>query len=388
MKIDKKNIRHWLYLIMFGLNVIGAIALRPLRRRKEKPQVVLYGHKLSGNLLALYEYIRKNHSTDFDIAFLTMDGAYHQALIRQGVTSVLATRLQCLSLLVRADALVSDHGLHTMSFMLSFSDLKFFDVWHGIPFKGFDAEDFRVQHRYDECWVASPLLEKMYVERFGFKPDQIKVTGYARTDLLVNQNKDIDQIKRSFGLVGDTGKIVLFAPTWKQDAQNRSIFPFGMDEQSFFSALSELAVSTNATFVMRAHLNSGNGTSSSWPRIVQLPYAQYPDTEALLLISDILVCDWSSIAFDYLLLNRPTLFLDVEAPFAKGFALDASYRFGGIVPTMGELLHLLERYLDDPAVYVSCYSVAVADIRSKVYGVYADGLSTQRCVEQLKNKTF
>ena len=34
----------------------------------------------------------------------------------------------------------------------------------------------------------------------------------------------------------------------------------------------------------------------------------------------------SSIAFDFLLLERPTIFLDVEAPFAKGLSLDASHR--------------------------------------------------------------
>src|SRR5690606_40302310 len=60
--------------------------------------------------------------------------------------------------------------------------LRFFDVWHGIPFKGFDADDFRVQHRYDECWVASPLLRDLYIQRFGFEPQRVVATGYARTD--------------------------------------------------------------------------------------------------------------------------------------------------------------------------------------------------------------
>lgn len=385
MKIDKKNIRHWFYLIMFGLNVMAAIALRPLRGRKAKPQLLLYGHKLSGNLLALYEHIRKSHQTDFEIAFLTMDAAYHQALVSEGVTSVLVTRPQGLRFLIKADAIISDHGLHVMSLLLTFSGLKFFDVWHGIPFKGFDAKDFRIQQRYSECWVASPLMAKMYVERFGFNPDQVRATGYGRTDQLVRQDKDVVAIKHRFGLTGaDVGKIVLFAPTWKQDAQQRSIFPFGMDEQTFVSALSDLAVRTNSTFVMRAHLNSGNGSDRTWQRIVQRPHAQYPDTEALLLISDMLVCDWSSIAFDYLLLDRPTLFLDVEAPFAKRLSLDASYRYGPIIQNMSELLQLLQRYLNDPAEYAANYSESAKKICADVYGSYADGEATARYVERLQ----
>jgi len=385
MKIDKKNIVHWIVLALFAINVIAAILFRPFCNKKSKKKIVLYGHKLSGNLLAIYEYLKAHDQVGCDVVFLTMDQRYYYELIADDLSSVLATRFQCIKLLSKADAVISDHGLHVMSLMLYFSNLKFFDVWHGIPFKGFDAKDFRIQQRYDECWVASPLLEKIYIERFGFRPNKIKITGYARTDVLVKQDKNREQIKRSFGLVdGDIGKIVLFAPTWKQDAQQRSLFPFGMDERAFFRALSELAQRNHATFVMRAHLNSGNGTNSTWPGIVQLPHAQYPDTESLLLVSDILVCDWSSIAFDFLLLNRPTLFLDVEAPFAKGFSLDASYRFGPIIANMGELLELLQRYLNEPWEYEARYSEHAKKIRNDVYGEYADGAATIRCVGRLR----
>ena len=73
----------------------------------------------------------------------------------------------------------------------TFGDLAFFDVWHGIPFKGFDAEDFRVQRHYDETWVASPLLRDLYVDRFSFEPERVVPTGYARTDRLVRRDDDL-----------------------------------------------------------------------------------------------------------------------------------------------------------------------------------------------------
>ncbi len=388
MKIDKTNPAHWLYLAMFGANVVLAMVLRAFMRRPTKPRVVLYGHRLCGNLLAIHDYLRAHCVDDFDVVFMTMDPAYFRELRSAGVSSVLAIAPACITLLARADAVISDHGLHAMQWLPGRTSLKFFDVWHGIPFKGFDADDFRLQHRYDEVWVASPLMRKMYVERYGFDADKVKVTGYARTDRLVRQDEDVVAIKRRLGLDGpDVGKVVLFAPTWKQDAHQRSIYPFGTDEQAFLRSLSELARCAGCTIVMRTHLNSGTAASGTWERIVQRPFADYPDTEALLLASDILVCDWSSIAFERLLLERPTLFLDVEAPFAKGFSLDASHRYGEIVGSMHALLTSLQRYLGEPQAYQLDYGEKQAAICVGVYGGYADGKASERCVARLRMAT-
>src|SRR5690606_21993965 len=123
------------------------------------PLVVLYGHKLGGNLLAL----RRQAYADggWRMVFLTMDASYARELRKDGVEACIATRPACIALLARARAVVSDHGLHSMQWMPGRSSLKFFDVWHGIPFKGFDADDFRLQQRYDEVWVASGLLKDL-----------------------------------------------------------------------------------------------------------------------------------------------------------------------------------------------------------------------------------
>lgn len=384
MKIDKKKPLHWLLLAMFGLNVILAMAWRKVRQPKTGRSIVLYGHKLNGSLLAIYRGLRQSDEK-WNVHFLTMDKQYYSQLRGRGEACVLATSPTCVSLLASADAIVSDHGLHVLKFMLDRSEIKFFDVWHGIPFKGFDSDDFCLQHRYDEIWVASQLMAKMYVERYGFDEKQVKVTGYARTDRLVTRGEDIHQIKRRLGLDGaDVGKIVLFAPTWKQDSNHRSVFPFGLPEQEFFQALSDLARRSGSTFVMRAHLNSEVATDEVWDRIVRRPHSSYPDTEELLLISDVLVCDWSSIAFDYLLLQRPTIFLEVEAPFAKGFSLGPEYRFGPVVPDMDGLLQTLESCLEQPASYQATFGERAGKIQEAIYGANATGMATSRCVGRLR----
>jgi CDP-glycerol glycerophosphotransferase (TagB/SpsB family) len=378
MKIDRRSPRHWLYLALFAANVLAALLLRPLRRRGPRRRIVLYGHKLNGNLLALYR--RLASVPDYEVAFLTLDPAYARALAAQGANHQLATTPGCARWLATAAAVISDHGLHALGLMLGRSDLKFIDVWHGIPFKGFDADDFRVQHRYDEVWVASPLLRKLYTGRFGFDPARVHTTGYARTDRLVKPAADRSALRRQFGL-GD-GPVVLFAPTWQQDARGRSIYPFGLDAGAFLDALARTCRPHGATVVVRAHLNSAL-TAPARESAVYLPHAQFPDTEALLLASDVLVCDWSSIAFDYLLLDRPTLFLDVPAPFRKGFSLGPEHRFGPVVSDLEALRQRLDQALGQPAAYRAEFGARHQAERAAIYGDFADGRAAERGAERL-----
>src|SRR5690606_23862132 len=130
--------------------------------------------------------------------------------------------------------------------MVHLSNLKFFDVWHGIPFKGFDSDDFQIQRQYDETWVASPLLAGMYVEKFGFRKDRVWPTGYPRTDRLVRETEPIEELRSRLGLPA-LRPVVLFAPTWTQDENNRSIFPFGTTAGEFIATAGELAVRCGAT---------------------------------------------------------------------------------------------------------------------------------------------
>jgi CDP-glycerol glycerophosphotransferase (TagB/SpsB family) len=387
VKIDRRSPLHWLYLVVFGVNVLAALIWRLVRRPTGRRLVVLYGHKLNGNLLAIYQYLSETPQAGVKPVFLTMDPVYHRELKGKGTTSCLAISPACTALLGDAAAVISDHGLHVMSLMLGRSSLKFFDVWHGIPFKGFDADDFRTQHRYDETWVASELMRDLYVQRFGFSAERVHVTGYARTDRLVQQKDDRQALERALNLGGlRVGKFVLFAPTWQQDAERRSVFPFGLNESGFLEAVAQVCRSHDATLLVRKHLNTGTSDTAQREGVVYVPSATYPDTETVLLISDVLICDWSSIAFDYLLLDRPTLFLEVEPPFRKGFSLGAEYRFGPVEASMPGLLAALEQCLAAPDDFHAEHRDRYREIRERVYGVRADGLAAQRCVERLLAK--
>jgi CDP-glycerol glycerophosphotransferase (TagB/SpsB family) len=208
-------------------------------------------------------------------------------------------------------------------------------------------------------------------------------TGYARTDVLINKNIDIGRVKQSIGITDPAKKVILFAPTWQQDENNRNIFPFNTSEESFLGELDTLCEMLSIVCVFRAHLNTASFDRVDYKNILFAPHSQFPDTEAILLISDVMVCDWSSIAFDFLLLDRPTVFLDVPPPFKKGFSLDESYRFGEVVKDFPSMLSFLERYITDADRYWRKHDDKSREIKKALYDGTADGFAGKRCCDRL-----
>ncbi|HET6804147.1 MAG TPA: CDP-glycerol glycerophosphotransferase family protein [Frateuria sp.] len=386
MKIDRKRPSHWLYLVLTGIHGLLALALRALlpARNGRPPWIVLYGHKLNGNLLALYRYMDSCPGA-WRPVFLTMDPAYYRRLRAEGIDCVLAPHPAAAWLLARAAAVITDHGLHSLRLLLGRGKLPFFDVWHGVPFKGFDAGDFRVQQRYDEVWVSSPALRDLYVERFGFDAARVVATGYARTDTLLNAGEAVRRrIRQTLGLQAFE-RCVLFAPTWSQDDARRDIYPFGIDEATFLDALAAVCERHRAALLVRKHLNTAGAQDYSNDRVRFVSSADHPDTESILAISDVLIVDWSSVAFDFLLLDRPAIFLDVPPPFAKGFSLGPEFRFGDVATDMPAVLELLDSRLRAPSVYLGEHGAAHRHARDVVYGGMADGHAAERCVARLRH---
>jgi CDP-glycerol glycerophosphotransferase (TagB/SpsB family) len=382
MKIDSRKPRHWFLLgLQLGYTLI-AIAFRWLRKKPQKPITILYGHQFSGNLKALYCEWVDSYRDELDLYFLSLDPEYSTELRYAGIQVLQCNRLTDMLILGKSAALISDHGLHLMSPLLRFTDIKFIDVWHGIPFKGFTPEDFKLQHRYHEIWVSSPLLKNLYVDKFGFDADQVCDLGYARTDQLFKRDFASSGFREAAAIPAEK-RIVLYAPTWKQDNSGRELFPFDESGSAFIHTLSEICEANNACFLIRSHLNADMTLKDIHQGTRFCPQRDYPDTEDLLLATDILICDWSSIAFDFLAVDKPTIFLDVQPPFKNGFSLGEEYRFGFIARDMEFLCSTLTRYLVRPESYDRDYGSSSRRITQCVYGNNTDGRASNAQLQRL-----
>lgn len=105
-------------------------------------------------------------------------------------------------------------------------------------------------------------------------------------------------------------------------------FLLGIKSNSFLGQLNLVAKANTFTAVLRTHLNSRNPISlDGLTHVVAMPSDLLVNAEELLSVLNVLDCDWSSIAFDFLFLQRPTIFLDMSTVSTKHlFACSSLYK--------------------------------------------------------------
>lgn len=387
MKINKKNPEHLAALAISGLLTMVAITARPFIKRRgihKEKIVIFYGHTFHGNLKAFSDYLHKKRG--YKPYFLVLDRNYLKQLrARQNDKDILsAFSLRDMLQVAKADAFITSHGMHFFSLFRTLTNIKFIDVWHAVSHKGFSSDNFRGLWGHDQIWVSSEDMKEMYINRYKFAPDKVRVTGYGRTDQLVNGSLDKKKILTKYK-IPKFKKYILIAPTWHQDEKGRSLVPYGLSEKKFFSELDKIAVEHSAGIIFRTHLNSGDAVNvDGLKNILFMPYSKYEIVEDFLFIADICVTDWSSVNIDYLPLKRPALFLDVPAPFKHGFNLGPEHRYGDVAKSFTEFKRLLRLYLTSPDEFTKRHSEDMKSTSTIAYGDSLDGKSCDRYFANLK----
>lgn len=379
MRFDKSNPKIYFYFSVSFFNFLVAVLLRKLLLNKENT-IVLYGHKLNGNLQAFKNFMFRYKEPE--TFYLTLDPIYFKKLKRTGKKNILCSFYPWDMLkVVRASIFISDHGPGFFFLLKKFAvDMKFIDVWHGVGHKGQKSEDFKFMHFYDHVFVTSFYFKKKYKE-WGFTDKQIVITGYARTDQLLNLKKrKIDKIKNYFG-VTNFSKIVLYAPTFTSQGTDESIFP--INEESLEKINREM-VKKNSVLIFRQHLNSKIKISEDWySNIKFMPMEEYPETEKLLMISDVLITDWSSIANDFMILNRPIIYLDTPLP-REGLTLSLDDRPGYIVKNFDKLIISLSKSLSESKRFKKEFKNIRKKTLVKCWGNQLDGMSSKRYLDEIR----
>jgi CDP-glycerol glycerophosphotransferase len=192
----------------------------------------------------------------------------------------------------------------------------YIQTWHGSAYKrmGFDVPQVkrstkgqrarlqRTVDRYDAFVIRSEHDARTLAKGLGVRAELIR-SGYPRNDALVN-GADTTELAERLKLIGDGRTVVLYAPTFRAapngKPQKRFAMPFDLDR--FAEELGE----THLLLVRPHYLNTAVVPPSL--RGVVRDVTAVHDVTSLLLLADALVTDYSSLMFDYALLDRPMVF--------------------------------------------------------------------------------
>lgn len=193
----------------------------------------------------------------------------------------------------------------------------YIQTWHGgIALKKVerDAEN-KLSYNYVEIakndskmadlFVSNSIFcTKMYQRAFWYNGKILEV-GSPRNDILVNLEKSDESIKKVFThfKIKSDDKIILYAPTFRKNINEST---YNLEFEKIIEKLYK-KYNTKYKILLRLHPNISNKINLFKYDENILNATDYPDMQELLLAADILITDYSSSMFDYMILKRPII---------------------------------------------------------------------------------
>jgi len=290
-----------------------------------------YGEIYADNSKYLFEYVNRNHHI-IRAVWLTKNKTAYDLVKSRGYEVHFVNSLRGFLLRVFSGVWVISAGIFDVNSYRTWriGRVKIAQLWHGTPLKtiGYDDPyDVDVSQRtglaqvhvlpfhkpaspYDLYFAASEEVRSKIATAFRVSPQKIKITGYPRTDVLFAQDKPKVPITGVLRNLKETFMLAIYMPTHRQEGEKSLTFLLS-DLKGINSRLAEmhviLLVKLHFYHLGEPHFSDQNLSNV---RFVT-DYDIDQDIYAILSETDFLITDYSSIYFDYLLLNKPIIF----APF-------------------------------------------------------------------------
>ncbi|WP_423364018.1 CDP-glycerol glycerophosphotransferase family protein [Mycoplasma sp. P36-A1] len=180
----------------------------------------------------------------------------------------------------------------------------FVSIWHGIPYKKMFVDKLPPEiesanlyaNAYDLMISSSNYYTEIFLRKAMLYNKEIRMLGCSRMDSLFNKSlEEINELKNNLNIPLDK-KVVLYAPTFK-DIKNETL-PFN---------LNDLLNSFNDEYVLVIKMHYLSNITIKNKNVINL--TNYHNISDILLCSDLLISDYSSVIFDYSILNRPIILL-------------------------------------------------------------------------------
>ena len=249
------------------------------------------------------------------------------------------------------------------------------------------------QDEYDAMEASVLLYNGFYVGRYEAGVEEERTSG-INDEVAIKQGKDVynyiewsnsnDPKNHTGGAVelsknfdnkyplAKNKKIILYAPTFRDNEEDNNVFNY-LDLEKFNNALSEEYV-----LALRLHPKINQffkGDIDTKADFIDV--SDYKNEQELMLISDLLITDYSSIMIEFALLNKPIIFFtyDYDRYLTKdrGFYYDFESNVpGDIVKTDDELIKLIKE---------GSYNTEKHNSFLKMQFDYLDGNSSKRIID-------
>ena len=282
----------------------------------------------------------QNKASGERVVYLTISPSLRQELEGAGGEAVIHPSLKSWVCLLRCGNVVTDSAQWIEKGVYQLTrGARLIQLWHGAPLKQIelDVHERRIRGMgvlprillslqkkltgrypvYDEVVATSPQVIRSCFES-AFCAHSFTDAGYPRNDILLKKppagsvsegliglNVDQAAIAEVDSAKGQSKMICLYMPTFRNDGRN----PFRREME--LAQLSRFAVDNGILFVLKLHpVMKGRYQIDQYPGLIE--YGAKQDIYPMISRCDVLITDYSSIYFDYLLLDRPIVFFNYD----------------------------------------------------------------------------
>lgn len=234
-------------------------------------------------------------------------------------------------------------------------------LWHGQGPKadGYASKKFTKEMlsdsefwmRYTTAFVTCSRLDSyMRAYAHALHATQILPVGYPRCDYLIDKDRWENKIPSLYEDLPEYENVILYATTWRTYGPVK-FFPF---DDFTPDALEDWCREKKILLLVRSHEGDA-GKAEESPHVRNLSFEIQPEVADILPEADLLINDYSSIQSDFMLLDRPMVFVpyDMEEFLTRQDFCYPNYDFwcpGEKVYTFDEFKSAVERALsgNDP----------------------------------------
>ncbi len=352
-----------------------------------------YKNSFSDNSKYLFLHVSKNYK-DIKAIWISGDKVLVKRLREKGYSSFYKFSLPGIFYCLRAKYYFVSSYISDINFWFSGSTILV-NLWHGIILKKieFDITKGTLAERYhNKNWylrlynriifphlfrkpsylsASSEYTAEIMSKAFRIKKENCIVSGMPRTDLLFMEKEEVrkklsDDLTQGEFLplleeIENCSKVIIYMPTWRDNNPE-----FIRDSGICFTDINDLCARKNFLFLMKFHPNTkmpDEEFNYSHIRFLKNNF----DIYYLLNYTDLLITDYSSIFFDYLLTGKDLLFYPFDLEEYLSSSRKMYFDYNTIMPakkttSFDQLKQLLED--DDLTFKNENYEI----IRNKFWG--------------------
>jgi len=158
----------------------------------------------------------------------------------------------------------------------------------------------RENQSYHTILAASEEVKKIFEK--VFENNRVEIIGYPRNDVFFDHNLIFENYNEKLNLK-KYNKVVLYCPTFRDNPSSKNVF-----SRNFLKNLNNYLIEMNYVFLIKRHIDDKNIIQTDKLSNVLDISKKVDDVQDLLVYTDIVITDYSSVFFDFGLLDKPIIF--------------------------------------------------------------------------------